>query len=144
VQLERNDVRDTEDLLFAVLRERPLRLLFTLGIEFTAQALLVLELIVFLWSARIPFAGLQALLIEAGSKFISLAFFFIPGQTGAAEGAYALIFEAIGLSASGGFALAVVRRLRSLLTAGIGLAFASTVKGSAADTWQDAEKRGQT
>ncbi len=134
VRLDRRDVRDTEDFLFAVLRDRPLRLLMTLGIEFTAQALLVLELMVYLWSARIPFSASQSLVIEAGAKFISLAFFFIPGQTGAAEGVYALIFEAVGLSASGGFTLAVVRRLRSLLIAGTGLAFASTTKEFAADT----------
>jgi uncharacterized membrane protein YbhN (UPF0104 family) len=61
-------------------------------------------------------------LIEGATKFIGVAFFFIPGQVGAAEGVYALVFKAIGLSASAGFALALARRLRNLLFAGIGLA----------------------
>jgi hypothetical protein len=42
VRLEENDVRDTEDRLFAVLRDRPLRFLSILAVEFAAQAFLVL------------------------------------------------------------------------------------------------------
>jgi hypothetical protein len=71
-----------------------------------------------------PFSVLDPLLIEASTKFVGLVFFFIPGQVGAAEGAYALIFKTVGLSASMGFALALARRLRSILVAGIGLALA--------------------
>ena len=61
-------------------------------------------------------------MIEGATKFIGLAFFFIPGQIGAAEGVYALVFKAVGLSASAGFALALARRLRNLLFSAIGLA----------------------
>jgi hypothetical protein len=43
LRLDEKDVRDTEDLLFVVLRDRPLRFLFILAVEFAAQALLVLE-----------------------------------------------------------------------------------------------------
>jgi hypothetical protein len=66
----------------------------------------------------------QPLLIEAATKFVGPAFFFIPGQVGAAEGTYAFIFKTVGLPASAGFALALARRLRSLLVAGAGLALA--------------------
>jgi hypothetical protein len=124
VRLDEKDVRDTEDLLFAVLRDRPLRLLLILGVEFAAQALLVLELFVLLRTTGKPFSVLDPFLIEAATKFVSLAFFFVPGQVGAAEGTYALIFKTVDLAASAGFALAVARRLRSLLLAGVGLAFA--------------------
>ena len=117
-----NDVRDTEDLLFAVLRDRPVRFLALLAVEFAAQALLVLELIVLLWAIGQPFFALHPFVIEAADKFVGLAFFFIPGQVGAAEGTNALIFKTVGLPASAGFALAIVRRLRSLLVAGLGLA----------------------
>jgi len=133
MRLEEKDVRDTEDLLFVVLRDRPLRLLSILAVEFIAQALLVLELFVLLRTTGKPFPVLQPLLIEAATKFVGLAFFFIPGQVGAAEGTYALIFKTVGLSASAGFALAVGRRLRSLLVAGVGLAFAPL--------WRDAPPR---
>jgi len=42
-------------------------------------------------------------------------------QLGISEGAYALVFDAMGLSAAAGFALAFVRRARTLAVAGIGL-----------------------
>ena len=128
VRLKENDVRDTEDLLFVLLRDRPLRLLLILAVEVAAQALLVLELFVVLRTTRNPFSVLNPFLIEAATKFVGLAFFFIPGQVGAAEGTYALIFKTVGLSASAGFALAVARRLRGLLVAGVGLAFAPVWK----------------
>jgi hypothetical protein len=124
LRLDQKDVRDTEDLLFVVLRDRPLRFLSILALELAAQALLVLELFVLLRTTGKPFSVFHPLLVEAATKFVGLAFFFIPGQVGAAEGTYALIFKTVGLSASAGFALAVARRLRSILVAGAGLAFA--------------------
>ena len=130
VRFKENDVRDTEDLLFVVLRDRPLRFLLIVAIEFAAQALLVLELFVLLKTTGKPFSILYPFLIEAATKFIGLAFFFIPGQVGASEGTYAFIFKTVGLPASAGFALAVARRLRSLLVAGAGLALAPV--------WRDA------
>ena len=122
VQLKESDVRETEDLLFVVLRDRPLRFLLIVAVELAAQALLVLELFVLLRTTGQSFSILHPLLIEAATKFLALAFFFIPGQVGAAEGTYAFIFKTVGLPASAGFALAVARRLRSLLVAGVGLA----------------------
>jgi hypothetical protein len=41
---------------------------------------------------------------------------------GVSEGAYALVFDTMGLSAAAGFALAFLRRMRALAIAGIGLA----------------------
>jgi hypothetical protein len=132
VHLDENDVRDTEDLLFVVLRERPLRLLSILAAELAAQALLVLELVILLRATGEPFSILKPFLIEGASKFIGLAFFFIPGQVGAAEGIYALIFRTVGLSATAGFALAVARRLRSFMVAGAGLALTPLWKDTSA------------
>ena len=126
LHLDQKDVRDTEDLLFVVLRDRPLRFLFILAVELAAQALLVLELFLLLRTTKESFSFLDPFLIEAATKFVGLAFFFIPGQVGATEGTYAVIFKIVGLSASAGFALAVARRLRSLLVAGVGLALAPT------------------
>lgn len=133
VRFEDQDVRDTEDLLFIVLRDRPLRLLSILSAEFAAQALLLLELFILLRATGEPFSILKPFLIEGASKFISLAFFFIPGQVGAAEGTYALIFKTVGLPASAGFALAVARRLRSVMVAGAGLTLTPLWRDTPAD-----------
>jgi len=124
MRLKERDVRDMEDLLFVVLRDRPRRLLLILAIELAAQALLVLELLVLLRTTGNSFPKFYPLLIEAATKFVGLAFFFIPGQMGAAEGTYAVVFKAVGLPASAGFAVALARRLRSLLVAAAGLALA--------------------
>ena len=118
-------VRHTEDLLLAVLRTRPRRLLSILLIESGAQLLLIFELFVLFWAVRQPVSPLSPFLIEATTKFISVGFFFIPGQVGITEGAYAIVFHEIGLAASMGFALALARRLRSLLFAGAGMTSAA-------------------
>ena len=60
VQLKESDVRETEDLLFVVLRDRPLRLLLIVAVELAAQALLVLELFVLLRTTRAAFLGAAA------------------------------------------------------------------------------------
>ncbi len=126
------DLRETEDLLFVVLRDRPLRFLSIMALEFAAQGLLILELFVLLAATKESFSIYTSFLIEGATKFIGFAFFFIPGQVGAAEGTYALIFKAIGLPGSAGFALAVARRLRSLLVAGVGLALAPSWRARSA------------
>jgi uncharacterized membrane protein YbhN (UPF0104 family) len=123
LRVDEAKLRDTEDLLFAVLRARPRRLLSITAIEFGAQALLVFELFILLRTAGQPFSPVDPFIIESASKFVGLAFFFIPGQIGAAEGTYAVIFQAVGLPAVAGFSLALARRLRTLLVAGIGLVF---------------------
>jgi hypothetical protein len=121
LRLRENDVRDTEDLLFVILRDHPLRFLLILMVEFAAQGILILELFILLRATGMAFSVFHPFLIEAASKLIGLAFFFIPGQVGAAEGTYAFIFKTVGLPASAGFALALARRLRSILVAGVGL-----------------------
>ncbi len=120
-----------------MLRDRPLRFLTILAFELAAQALLVLELFLLLRTTKETFSFVDPFLIEAATKFVGLAFFVIPGQVGATEGTYAVIFKIVGLSASAGFALAVARRLRSLLVAGVGLALAALWKDRALGSQRD-------
>ena len=60
-------------------------------------------------------------MIEGGVKFVGILFAFVPGQIGAAEGVYAWLAGAIGLAASAGLSLALVRRLRGLVVAVAGV-----------------------
>lgn len=87
-------------------------------VEIAAQALLVFELISPL---EIVTPATFAFVIEASVKVIGVAFMFVPLQLGVSEGAYALVFDAMGLSAATGFAVAFLRRARTLAIAGIGL-----------------------
>lgn len=123
LRFDPRDVRETEDLLLLVLRDRPGALIQIVALELCAQFLLMVEIFVLLDAAGEAFRPVQPFLIEAVTKMTGAVFFFVPSQVGASEGVYSLVFQQAGLTAAAGFALAFVRRLRSLLTAAAGLAW---------------------
>jgi hypothetical protein len=110
-----------EDLLLAILRDRPARFTTIALIEAAAQAFLVLEAFWVLRALELSVPSSYPFVIDASTKVIGVAFFFIPLQLGASEGSYALVFDTLALPAAAGFALAFARRARSLIVAGIGL-----------------------
>ena len=110
-----------EDLLLVTLRDSPARFVTIAVVEVAAQLLLVLELFWLLRALDIMASGSYPFVIEASVKVIGIAFLFIPLQLGVSEGAYALIFNVMGLPAAAGFALAFLRRARALAVAGVGL-----------------------
>lgn len=114
-------VHRTEDLLLGILHDRPARFAWIATLETCAQALHVLELYAILRALDLPAGIGKAFLIEGATKFVGLAFFFIPGQIGASEGAHTLVFELVGLPAVAGFTVPFVRRIRGVAVAGIGL-----------------------
>ncbi|MBI2186076.1 MAG: flippase-like domain-containing protein [Acidobacteria bacterium] len=114
-------VNRTEDLLLAVLRDRPALLGRVLLIEVAAQVPLVMELFVLLRALDVGATPLSPILIEASAKTIGIVFMFVPQQMGVAEGTYALIFDVLALPAAAGFAVALLRRIRALVVTAIGL-----------------------
>ena len=114
-------VRQMEEVLFRVVYDRPARFLTVVALETAAHLLLILEVYWVLAVLGDPPPLLYPLLIETASKFISLLFLFVPMQLGVAEGAYALVLALLGLPAAVGVTLSLVRRLRSLLVAAVGL-----------------------
>jgi hypothetical protein len=110
-----------EDLLLIILRDSPARFMTITLIEVGAQVLLVLELFLLMRALDIVTPISFAFVIEASVKVIGIAFLFIPMQLGVSEGTYALVFNTMGLSATAGFALAFLRRARTLAVAAIGL-----------------------
>ncbi|MFQ5792332.1 MAG: lysylphosphatidylglycerol synthase domain-containing protein, partial [Acidobacteriota bacterium] len=120
-EVDRDELRRIEDRLLLVLRERPPRLMAITALELAAHGALVFEVYWSLGAMGLRFAAIDPLLIEGSVKFVSFAFFFIPTQVGASEAAYAMVFEALRLTAAAGFGLAFLRRLRSLVAAGAGL-----------------------
>jgi len=111
-----------EDLLLAILRDRPALLGRLLVIEVAAQVPLVLELALLLHAIQVAATPLVPVLIEASAKAIGIVFMFVPQQMGVAEGTYALIFDVLALPATAGVAIALLRRIRALVVTGIGLA----------------------
>mgnify|MGYP001813997683 CR=1 FL=1 len=114
-------VYKVEDVLFSIVRQKPKRCVGIIVIELLAQCVLVFELFLILTFLNLHFPLSYPFLIEAAAKFIRVAFFFLPLQIGAAEGVFSVLFEAFGLLSAAGFTFSVVRRLRSLVTSGVGL-----------------------
>jgi len=63
---------------------------------------------------------LTALIIESFASGVKFASFMVPASLGALEGGYVAFFEAFGLTATGGLAFVLVRRLREMTWAGVG------------------------
>jgi hypothetical protein len=110
-----------EDLLLIILRDSPARFMTITLIDVGAQAFLVLELFLLMRALDIVTPISFAFVIEASVKVIGIAFLFIPMQLGVSEATYALVFNTMGLAAAAGFALAFLRRARTLAVAAIGL-----------------------
>ena len=114
-------VRQMEDCIFSLVYDRPSRFLMVVGLELAAQVLLILELYWILAVLGDLPPLIHPLLIETASKFVSLAFVFVPLQLGVAEGSYAFVVTLLGLPAAIGVTISIIRRLRSLLVTGVGL-----------------------
>jgi lysylphosphatidylglycerol synthase-like protein len=114
-------VHQMEDRLLAVLRDRARQFATVAGIDLLAHSLLTFELYLMMRMFGLSFPILYPFLIDAGTKFSAVPFFFIPGQVGASEGIYSATFAILQLPAAAGFAVAVLRRMRSLLVSAAGL-----------------------
>lgn len=68
-------------------------------------------------------ASLQtAFVFEAVTKIVNTAGMLVPGRLGISEGGSALLADALGFAASHGLSLALMRRVRALIWAAVGLA----------------------
>jgi glycosyltransferase 2 family protein len=69
-----------------------------------------------------PVDWATALAVETGSVVIDGILFFVPAKVGTQEGGKVLLFAALGMSPARGLTVGVVRRIRELTYAGLGLA----------------------
>jgi len=115
-------LRRMEDMLLSILRDRPEVLARIAALEVVAQLLLLFETYWALISMGVMASFLTATLAEILTKLANVAF------AGVAEGAYALLFHALGLPAAAGFTLSLVKRMRSLAFALIGLGILGVVR----------------
>lgn len=111
-----------EDVILAILRDRPARFAAIVLLDAVSQACLVFEVFWLLRALQLDTPLSYPIVIEAATKIGGVAALLVPMQVGTAEGTYALVFNMLGLPAAAGVALALARRGRSLVIAGIGLA----------------------
>jgi len=114
-------LRRMEDMLLSILRDRPEMLARIAALEFMAHFLLLFETYWALVSMGVMASFITATLAEILTKLANVAF------AGVAEGAYALLFHALGLPAAAGFTLSLLKRMRSLAFALIGLGILTVV-----------------
>ncbi len=69
-----------------------------------------------------------AITVETLSVFIDGVLFFVPGKLGTQEGGKVLIFMSLGLPPVSGLAFGIIRRIRELAWAGIGMALLMTFR----------------
>ncbi|HTI36393.1 MAG TPA: lysylphosphatidylglycerol synthase domain-containing protein [Vicinamibacterales bacterium] len=121
-------VRAAETPLLALLHGRPWRVVEAMAAEFITHGLLVLEVWLLFRSLGLRAGPAVPWIVEGGVKFINAAFFFVPGQIGAAEGVNALIVRALGYAPAVGVALSLMRRARAAVVAVIGAIAAPAFK----------------
>jgi phosphatidylglycerophosphate synthase len=110
-----------ERQMLELVRGNPARLAALLTATGAAYVCMALEAWVILRAAGVPISPTSALAVETFSRVASFASAFIPANLGALEASSLAAVTAVG-AASGGAALALVRRLRGLFWAGLGLA----------------------
>src|SRR5262249_32496523 len=98
------------------------RVVAVLGCFLGGWAVGALEIYVILAWLGGPVDCRRALALEIGSVFIDGTLFFIPAKVGTQEGGKVLLFAMLGLDPARGLTVGVVRRIRELTYAGLGLA----------------------
>jgi glycosyltransferase 2 family protein len=80
------------------------------------------EIYLILYWLQAPVDWQTAVAVEIGSVLIDGILFFVPAKLGTQEGGKVVIFAALGLNPARGLTVGVVRRIRELTYAGVGLA----------------------
>jgi Lysylphosphatidylglycerol synthase TM region len=109
------------DLDAALARLGSWRAVASLGCFVLGWAVGAAEIYVILRWLSAPVNWQMALAIETGSVLIDGILFFVPAKIGTQEGGKVLLFAALGLNPARGLTVGVVRRIRELAYAGLGL-----------------------
>ena len=119
-------VLDVEDVLLDLLRGGRRRLIVLTVLPFVCYLLTAFEVWLVLWAVGEPIGVTAALAIDTFARLGSVLSAAIPAGIGALEASNAAPVAMLGLG--GGGALALTRRVRALLWAGVGLAIYPRVK----------------
>ncbi len=121
------------DVLTGFYRTERRRLAISIAFDFVAWLLGSLESYLILRFLGLRVSLTTATVIEAFGTGVRFATFLIPASLGVLEGGYAAIFASLGLGSTAGVSFSLVRRVREMVWAGIGL-IAFAVMRPAAET----------
>ena len=114
-------VRQVEDNIYAFYQHRRGAFFLIFAVNMAAHFINVVEVYVILALLGLPASLAAGFLIEAVTKVINGAFFFVPTRAGVYESGNALVLDGLGMTASAGVALALIRKLRAFVWVGYGL-----------------------
>jgi hypothetical protein len=117
---------EVEDIVLDLLRGDRRRLIILTVLPVVCYALMAFEVWLVLWTVGQPISVTGALAIETFARVGSVASAFIPASIGALEASNAAPVAMLGLG--GGGALALLRRVRAMLWAMLGLVLYPRVK----------------
>ena len=113
-------ILDVERVLLQLIRGNRRRLATLTVLAVVCYLLMTIEVWLVLWAVGAPSSIIETLTVETFARLASVASAGIPGNIGALEASNAAVVAALGLG--GGGALALARRVRTLLWAAAGLA----------------------
>jgi uncharacterized protein (TIRG00374 family) len=112
-------ILDVEDVVLDLLRGDRRRLIILTTLPVLCYGIMAFEVWLVLWAVGEPIGVTAALAIETFARLASVAAAFIPANIGALEASNAAPVAMLGLG--GGGALALLRRVRAMLWAVLGL-----------------------
>lgn len=122
IEDRRDKLRRFEEQVVDFYSERRRHVLAVFGLEMLTSVTGVLEAYLILGVTAGRTSIYAAYLIESVNRVVNAIFPFLPLRVGVDEGGAALVFTALGYAASAGVALAVIRKIRSIVWIGVGLA----------------------
>lgn len=96
--------------------------LIPIGLNVLSRMAGVVEVMVIMAVLKAPLSFVQALLVSTVVTVGNTVFFVLPGQWGVMEGVYIMVLRSMGFPAAIGLSLSIIRRIRTLIFAGLGLA----------------------
>lgn len=114
-------VREVEANVYTFYAERRAAFFAIFAVNMLAHLINVVEVCLILALMNLPATLAAGFVIEAVTKVINGAFFFVPTRAGVYESGNALTLKAMGLAGSAGVALAIIRKLRAFVWVAYGL-----------------------
>lgn len=125
-------VLEVERVLLELLRGSRRRLVLLAVLPIVCYVLMAAEVWLVFWAIGQPIGVTEGLTVETFARLGSVASWAIPANVGALEASNAMVVNALGLAGAG--SLALTRRVRALLWAGLGLAMYPRIKATPAST----------
>jgi len=115
-------LRELDQSLSLLYSRSNIKALVPIGLNVLSRLAGVAEVMVIMAVLRAPINFMQALLISTVVTVGNTVFFVLPGQWGVMEGVYIVVLRSMGFPAAIGLSLSIIRRIRTLIFAGLGLA----------------------